>query len=275
MFWDNWSDRRALFGDYLERIEATRVPIVRLEWDLYSPVDAFDSKLGGDFYWPYAWDSYPRDAKGTLMIPLIQINFDQVPELVSFPTSGILQIFISGMGHNMYAYGLNYSNFRDSSGYKVIYHSEIMRDENNVFQISRIDNLLPKANRTTPYELDKSFKIRFMPSTQIIELNDFRFPKLLKEIHDNEELWNAYEGMEPRADLNLSQMGGYPSIYQADPREDEKDRNDLILLLQIHSFEYEDDFPLMWGDLGVAHFFININDLKAKDFSKVIYSWEC
>jgi uncharacterized protein YwqG len=31
----------------------------------------------------------------------------------------------------------------------------------------------------------------------------------------------------------------------------------------------------MFGDVGVANFFITEEDLKKKDFSKVIYNWDC
>jgi uncharacterized protein YwqG len=42
------------------------------------------------------------------------------------------------------------------------------------------------------------------------------------------------------------------------------------LLLQVDS-----DKGIMWGDMGVANFFINLKDLKNKDFSKVLYTWDC
>ncbi|MDE5859478.1 MAG: DUF1963 domain-containing protein, partial [Oscillospiraceae bacterium] len=32
---------------------------------------------------------------------------------------------------------------------------------------------------------------------------------------------------------------------------------------------------IMWGDMGVANFFISENDLKNLDFSKVAYNWDC
>jgi len=31
----------------------------------------------------------------------------------------------------------------------------------------------------------------------------------------------------------------------------------------------------MWGDAGVANFFINSADLINKDFSRVMYNWDC
>ncbi len=45
---------------------------------------------------------------------------------------------------------------------------------------------------------------------------------------------------------------------------------DYILLLQIVT-----DDNIMRGDCGVANFFIHPQDLAKKDFSKVMYNWNC
>jgi uncharacterized protein YwqG len=31
----------------------------------------------------------------------------------------------------------------------------------------------------------------------------------------------------------------------------------------------------MWGDSGVAQFFMHEDDLRRRDFSKVRYNWDC
>ncbi len=40
-------------------------------------------------------------------------------------------------------------------------------------------------------------------------------------------------------------------------------------------FPVDGGVEIMWGDMGVAGFFINYEDLKRKDFSKVLYNWDC
>ena len=35
------------------------------------------------------------------------------------------------------------------------------------------------------------------------------------------------------------------------------------------------DGEIMWGDYGVANFFIHPDDLAKKDFPKVLYNWDC
>jgi len=43
------------------------------------------------------------------------------------------------------------------------------------------------------------------------------------------------------------------------------------LLLQIDSIGEH----ILWGDVGVGNFFITEDELKRKDFSKVLYNWDC
>ena len=43
-----------------------------------------------------------------------------------------------------------------------------------------------------------------------------------------------------------------------------------ILLFQLNSVK-----DIMWGDAGVANFFIDREALKNRDFSHVMYNWDC
>ena len=36
-----------------------------------------------------------------------------------------------------------------------------------------------------------------------------------------------------------------------------------------------DGEEVLWGDCGVANFFIKDEDLAKKDFSNILYSWDC
>lgn len=42
------------------------------------------------------------------------------------------------------------------------------------------------------------------------------------------------------------------------------------LLLQIDT-----DDDIMWGDSGIANFFINKEDLENKNFKNILYNWDC
>jgi uncharacterized protein YwqG len=71
------------------------------------------------------------------------------------------------------------------------------------------------------------------------------------------------------AALNRSghKLGGYPEFTQQDPR---KPQDRQVLLLQLDS-----DDAMMWGDSGIANFFIDPADLQRGDFSRVAYTWDC
>ena len=68
-------------------------------------------------------------------------------------------------------------------------------------------------------------------------------------------------------------IGGYPFFTQFDPREGEME-DYQVLLLQIDS-DNIDDQEIMWGDCGVANFFMTLEDLRKLDFSRVLYNWDC
>ena len=61
-----------------------------------------------------------------------------------------------------------------------------------------------------------------------------------------------------------------PDYTQNDIRDEEYE----ILLLQIDS-EGTEKNEIMWGDCGIANFFIREKDLKEFNFNKAIYNWDC
>lgn len=65
----------------------------------------------------------------------------------------------------------------------------------------------------------------------------------------------------------MCQVGGYPFFTQSDPRSADDGE---VLLFQLNSVK-----DIMWGDAGVANFFIDREALKNRDFSHVMYNWDC
>lgn len=45
-----------------------------------------------------------------------------------------------------------------------------------------------------------------------------------------------------------------------------------MLLFQLDS---DDDLDVIWGDMGIANFFIPPDDLARAEFSRVVYHWDC
>ena len=69
-------------------------------------------------------------------------------------------------------------------------------------------------------------------------------------------------------------IGGYPAFTQEDPRDIPKEDDHDILLLQIDT-DNIGEREIMWGDSGVANFFISRENLKQRNFQDVIYTWDC
>ena len=66
-----------------------------------------------------------------------------------------------------------------------------------------------------------------------------------------------------------SKIDGYAYFTQYDPRSLDDDK-DWVLLLQLDT-----DESLMFGDYGVANWFITKEDLINKNFNNVFFNWDC
>ena len=93
----------------------------------------------------------------------------------------------------------------------------------------------------------------------------------IKEIYDlgdavGEMLSEEYGGFGHK-------IGGYPAFTQWDPRAEDDPRT--VLLLQIDSEYRRGNTKIMWGDAGIGGFFCTPEALAARDFSDVLYNWDC
>lgn len=200
----------------------------------------YNSKIGGKPYWPEDKD-YPEDNDGVNMVFLAQINFAELPENNIFPEEGMLQFFIAKDD----TLGL----FSDN-GYKVVYHPEILES----VDVELDDDIL---DYTPVYN---EAKMVFRMGDDLMSYNDYRFDKSIPEseygIYDTG--WGT-------------KLLGYPAFTQWDPREQEGNQKYDTLLFQLDS----DDGYVMWGDVGIGNFFISFENLVRRDFSDVLYNWDC
>lgn len=226
----------------------------------------FDSKFGGLPYWNLKIE-YPTDEHGNNMIMLAQINFEKEKlENELLPQNGILQFFVSSEN----GYGLFEKN-----GYKVYYHNKIDS------KISKEDILnlgIKTSDELEDFPIEKSLALKFDKTNEALSpVSEYQFESLFKKIAN--EKFNIEDISEPIYEvldkeiydklcnkINGSKLLGYPYFTQQEPAFVE----DNILLLQIDSGN-----GIMWGDFGVANFFINEHELKNKDFSNVLYTWDC
>lgn len=239
------------------------------------------SKFGGVPYW-LPETPYPVDKQGNKLLLLAQINFSEMPPLPDFPTTGLLQFL---MTHNVYEMNF-YDNPTRQDDWRVVYHAEINPaiDESSVLALN-----IPYAPQIFDEEddggfpVDTQYRLSFEPAEIRIGTECIGFDKALKnaakeagiklnknDLSDLEVLFGekAWEKIKQHTVENL--IGGYPDFTQTDPRDERKYKKHSVLLLQIES-----DEGIMWGDCGVGNFFIRPDDLRKKDFSKVLFHWDC
>lgn len=259
---------------YLEKISATILPTVTIQLTASDNLSLWQSKIGGEPYLPLD-TAYPVDSNGNPLALLAQFNFAEIPSLPNFPDQGILQFYIAADD----LYGMNFDDQQQQSGFKVLYFDQVIADAAQLKQdFSELefdeDAYLPFTGQ---------YSIEFNLTSQPISLGDFAFaPKILavEELYDFEDRFEGgdfeddfIEPYDEVASASGHRLGGYPYFTQTDPRQYNEKVQDYVLLFQLDTDDAENE--IMWGDSGVGNFFIHPEDLKNRDFSKVLYNWDC
>lgn len=259
---------------FKDKIKATERGVINIETGSFSSkLGLRESKFGGDPFMPKGF-SYPKSTNGGYLYLIAQINFSEITgKLADYPEKGILQFYIA----DDFMWGVE-PNVEDASennlNYKVLYfEDEKYKDEDLITDFSF---LKPEKDRSLP--ITGEFSLKFSTTKEAMSFHDFRFEKdfpdfPLEEINYDPNIMNTYLGFEV-ADSG-HKIGGYPYFVQYDPRQNLKSDKKYELLFQMDSDFRTSANEIMWGDAGVANFFITEDDLKAKDFSKVLYNWDC
>lgn len=265
----------------------TKKPAINLVTDTESPRDIFSSKIGGLPYWDFKKE-YPVDEDGVKMQLLCQLNFGEckVKDTV-LPKSGILQFFISEKNS---LYGINFENQTEQKNWRVVYHARIDKKVTSD-KIKKL-NINEYLNQDVSPIL-KNCGLKFEASESYMPLSNPDFePLLAKGVEKITKTYfkgSVYDLLGP-SNLNPyaedfyrtfssheNTMLSYPEFTQDDPRENltEKESKyfDTVLLQLVSSCG--DGEIMSWGDGGIANFFINSKALKEKDFSKILYNWDC
>lgn len=247
-------------------LEKSKTKTIKVEAVEEDNLPILSSKFLGVPYFPKD-KIYPTDSENKPMILLAQINFEEVPFLdIEYPNNGILQFYISAYDD---LNGLNFDNYCDQTNFRVIYHEFINEDKQQL----ELPIFEQKDLEYVP--ITKEHRLNYRIIEEYVPATDWRF-----ELFFNKNFYNFWEDanndtlIENYCDKITSsghKIGGYAYFTQEDIRSKDE-HSDYELLLQIDSNEND---TIMWGDVGVANFFITKEALKNKDFSNVLYTWDC
>ena len=241
----------------------------------------FSSKFGGI---PYIAndDSIPVDSDNNQLALLAQINCGELPENKLYPEVGLLQFWIARNSN----FGLD-----NKDSYCVKYIEKIDETVSEVDILEKYDILDEDNNEEySPFKRkNTSFSLTFEKGLSTITSTDCRFEdialKTIQDLFPDEQINDLYDDLENDIYSTLFKsfegvqhaIGAYPTFTQWDPRNpDDTDAYD-VMLLQIESMRSSDsnENEIMWGDSGVANFFIDSEKLERLDFNHVLFNWDC
>ena len=237
----------------------------------------YDSKFGGVPYLPKC-DKLPTNKDGQQLRLLSQINFGDLPQNSLLPKDGILQFYVNDI------YNRDFDNPTEQNDFRVVYYENIDLSIKEEDVINKIDDF-ESWDEDEDFPVQVEYKLEFKSAKEGISLQDYNFDKLFCDEYNKSFTNNTDDDImddlfdeedEKRDDCPQHKIGGYPVFTQDDPRVYEKHlRRFDTILLQIDTQEDEDEEGIVWGDCGVCNFFINSEDLKNKDFSNVLFNWDC
>lgn len=260
---------RQLLEEHRAIVAATLKPCVEIQFVPQRDLTLWQSKIGGSPYLPKTVD-YPKGENGTELQFLAQINFAEVPHLPDFPEAGMLQFYMAADDD---LYGANFEDYSKSENFRVLYFPEIEADET---QLVTDFSFLPDNDDYSP--LSGAAALQFTKKFEPMSWGDYQFNDRLGHLFETDELRWEYAEKVGRSEGH--RIGGYPGFTQTDPREyDEAYRTFDCLLFQLDSEEVGTQkdcrVDLMWGDTGIANFFIKSDALKRRDFSEILFNWDC
>ena len=246
------------------------------------------SKFGGMPYWTRGED-FPRDEDGKMMCLLAQINFSDVPRLPDFPERGLLQFFVQAGG----TWGLDFRG-NEQKNWRIVWRPffspglAMGADELRSAGVRTASDKDGSAHGEQNLPFDKEFSLSFDKETTSVHPNCGDFDEAVRNaakklnfpVFDGGALdWfgeDDYNGFCPDEKCAKHQIGGYPDFTQGDVR-----REGDVLLFQMDSEMGVDEngkpsgWEILWGDCGIANFFVSRADLRSRDFSNALYNWDC
>ena len=220
--------------------------------------DITRSKLGGKPYWPKD-KTYPKDK-----LCLVQLNFNDLPNLDGFPSKGILQIFVDPK-----------DVYLESEKCIGIYHENIV-SKYDMMEIT--DDIHTSLNTDSEVFLNGVSSLSGKLVDQCNQYGTVGFDEeilpIYKKYFPDIECESIYDvkGIDCICDLIKdgrygTRIGGYPSFTQSDPREGYSNIPELLVQLDCEGI-------FKWGDMVIANIFINQDKLINRRFSNLYFHWD-
>ena len=244
-------------------LDSLSLPCVPLAPDPAGTPGPLGCHMGGPAWLPVD-TPWPHDSDGVPLEFLAQIDFAALPPLPDFPDSGVLLLFV-GQTDN---HGADFDDPRRST-VQGLWLADPDAPRHPLAQPPAADEVSPFTRQA------RQDGIRLVPGTvaampagaadwRIIQRLDGQWRRPgIERIHAVVEQQDGHGAL-------CHHVGGHPVFVQEDVRRpghcEEYDR----VLLRLTS-----DDHVVWGDVGEANVLITAADLRARDFSRLAFTWDC
>ena len=254
-----------------------------IEFDLQAHTDDIDvkpwhSNLGIFPYLPCGMD-YPKSKTTNEPLQfLAQINFAEMPKLADFPEQGVVQFYLNMKQMDL---GVDEDLEHVQINHRVVYCADVIESLDHLQDTDTLKALSDMDEDETELWVTPSRWVNVSAVEQYITFFDYRFAPLLfgrEEVAvsaNHEDLIEAYEQYQIPYTEQFQiegghRIGGYANYLHATDNRTRMGIEDYLLLLQLDT-----DDGLEWCDGGIAQWYIHPDDLKHKNFSKVVFLWAC
>lgn len=223
----------------------------------------WESMVGGVPYLPIG-TAYPTNSNGQSLVFLAQFNFEEIPELQPFPNKGLLQFYINDDD----LYGMDFDDGENQEGFRLLFFPDPIKNTANWVDTQKFQRTFD----LTPHHPETSYPLSFKRAEEILPATDYQFWQIFGADFFHQfgaQEWDLSDAFGKAVRAQGHKLGGYAYFTQDDPRRPD---DPMLLLFQLDSDEGMD---LMWGDMGIGHFFIRESDLKNGNFNRVLYDWDC
>ncbi|OJG90497.1 hypothetical protein RV16_GL001446 [Enterococcus saccharolyticus] len=270
----NMKSLRELFpnDDIYQAVQQTEVAVLAFSFKNAGPLSLTTSKAGGVGYFSKEL-AYPTNLAGQPLSLLAQINFEEMPHLAKYPKKGILAFYIDLFDDLL---GLDFDNPTNNKGFRVVYFEDITKES---YTREEMDDIFAEFPKEDDYcVVNGEFQMLGTIEPRYLVTDSYSFEKVYgthfyeyMETHFGDAADDVSDAIYENLAIAGSLMGGYPFFTQEDPRNYAENVTHTELLFQLDT----DEIGIMWGDSGVGNFFISKEDLANRNFTNVLYNWDC